>query len=108
MNRTKLITLAITLIALYSPHSVATTAKNVKCSGCVNTGDIGKNAVTEAKIKKISTLSTKRIHTRGLKEFEKIIVEHENIIAKLISLEKVHGYVQYLVSDHFYIIAHSF
>lgn len=48
-----------------------------------------KGKINMAKIQKISTLSTELIHTSGLKDFEKIIVEHENIISELIGLEKV-------------------
>ena len=48
-----------------------------------------KGAISEAKIQKISTLSTALINSSGLKDFEKILVEHENTISELIGLEKV-------------------
>ena len=48
-----------------------------------------KGSISNAKIQKISTLSTELIHISGLKDFEKIIVEHENIISELIGFEKV-------------------
>ncbi len=48
-----------------------------------------KGKVSEAKIQKISTLSTELINIGGLNDFEKIIVEHENIIADLIGFKKV-------------------
>ena len=48
-----------------------------------------KGTVSETKIQKISTLSTALINSSGLKDFEKIILEHENIIAELIGLENV-------------------
>ncbi len=48
-----------------------------------------KGGISDTKIQKISTLSTELIHISGLKGFEKIIVEHENIIAELIGFEKV-------------------
>jgi len=48
-----------------------------------------KGKVSDTKIQKISTLSTELINIRGLKDFEKLIVEHENIISELIGFEKV-------------------
>lgn len=48
-----------------------------------------KGKISQAKIQKISTLSTEFINISGLKGFEKLIVEHENIIAELIGFEKV-------------------
>jgi len=48
-----------------------------------------KGSISKAKIQKISTLSTELINIRGLNDFEKLIVEHENIISELIDFEKV-------------------
>lgn len=48
-----------------------------------------KGKVTESKIQKISTLSTELINISGLKGFEKLLKEHENIIAELIGFQKV-------------------
>lgn len=48
-----------------------------------------KGKGTNSKIQKISTLSTELIHISELKNFEKVLKEHENIIAEIIGLEKV-------------------
>lgn len=48
-----------------------------------------KGKIANSKIQKISTLSTELINIGGLREFEKLLEEHENIIADLIGLEKV-------------------
>jgi len=49
----------------------------------------GKGKISDAKIQKISTLSTELINIGGLNQFEKLLIEHENIIAELIGFEKV-------------------
>lgn len=48
-----------------------------------------KGKIPEAKIQKISALSTALINSNELKAFEKILAEHESIISELIGLEKV-------------------
>lgn len=48
-----------------------------------------KGTISDSKIQKISTLSTELIHIGGLNQFEKLLTEHENIIAELIGFEKV-------------------
>ena len=48
-----------------------------------------KGKVSDAKIQKISTLSTELINISGLNSFQKLINEHENIIAELIGFDKV-------------------
>ena len=48
-----------------------------------------KGKIPDSKIQKISKLSTELIHISGLKEFEKLLTAHENIISELIGFEKV-------------------
>ncbi len=48
-----------------------------------------KGIIPNSKIQKISTLSTELIHISGLKAFEKLLKEHENIISELIGFEKM-------------------
>jgi len=48
-----------------------------------------KGKITNSKIQKISALSTELINIGGLKDFEKLLIAHENIVAELIDLPKV-------------------
>ena len=48
-----------------------------------------KGKISDVKIQKISTLSTELINISRLNSFEKLINEHENIIAELIGFKKV-------------------
>ena len=48
-----------------------------------------KGAISHSKIQKISTLSTELINISGLNQFEKLLTEHENIVAELIGFEKI-------------------